>query len=315
MDTSVSLINNSMILNSPVIVASGTFGYDGYGRGYESFSSLSNVGAIIPKTFTYYPREGNQEPRWYPTSFRQGVQDGETILLNSVGLTNPGIHKGIEYLNSIRPDIPTKLFASISGDTVEQFAEMAHEVSKSGSDALELNLSCPNTETGSMFSHDAALVTSVVTAVVAEYKLPVIVKLSPNVPNIVEIAEAAVNAGAKVLTVCNTMPAMKIDIHTRKPVLGNVMGGLSGISLKPISIALIHQIKSNIDIPIIGVGGVFGPEDIIEYLMVGASAVQVGSANLISPQAPIKLQEDLTTFMAENNIPNIKAVKRFSEVD
>ena len=111
------------------------------------------------------------------------------------------------------------------------------------------------------------------------------------------------------------MPAMKIDIHTRKPVLGNVMGGLSGISLKPISIALIHQIKSNIDIPIIGVGGVFGPEDIIEYLMVGASAVQVGSANLISPQAPIKLQEDLTTFMAENNIPNIKAVKRFSEVD
>lgn len=298
-----------MLLNSPIIVASGTFGYDGYGRGYETFAPLQYIGAVIPKTFTYLPRQGNPEPRWYPTSFRQGTQSGETILLNSVGLTNPGIHEGVEYINNIRPQIPTKLFVSISGDTVDQFEEMALIVSTSENDALELNLSCPNTETGSMFSHDPKLVNSVVKAVEKQYKQPIIVKLSPNVPNIVEIAKAAVDAGAKALTICNTMPAMKINITTGKPVLGNVLGGLSGQSLKPISIALIHQIKGALDIPIIGVGGVFTAEDIIEYLMVGASAVQVGSANLISPQAPMNLQNELLEFMKNNGIHKINTIK------
>ena len=301
-----------MELNSPVIIASGTFGYDGYGRGYESFAALSSIGAVIPKTFTYLPREGNPEPRWYPTSFRQGTEDGETIFLNSVGLTNPGIHQGINYLNDLRPQIPTKLFASISGDTVEQFAEMAQEISKTQCDALELNLSCPNTETGSMFSHDSNLVEEVVSAVATEYHLPIIVKLSPNVPDIVQIAKSAINSGAKALTICNTMPAMKLNIHTKQPVLGNVLGGLSGISLKPIAIALVHQIKSSLDVPVIGVGGVFTAEDIIEYLMVGASAIQVGSANLISPLAPIKLQDDLVNFMTQNDYSSLKDVKPFS---
>jgi len=270
---------------------------------------------VIPKTFTYFAREGNQEPRWYPTSFRQGTEDGETIFLNSVGLTNPGIHKGVEYLNDLRPNMPTKLFASISGDSIEQFAEMASEIAKTECDGLELNLSCPNTDTGSMFSHDADLVRSVISAVTKEYKNPVIVKLSPNVPNIVTIAESAVAAGANALTVCNTMPAMKIDIKTHKPVLGNVLGGLSGISLKPIAIALIHQIKSCMNVPIIGVGGVFSAEDIMEYLLVGASAIQIGSANLISPQAPMKLQDDLVNFMKENNFESLRDIKTFNVSD
>ena len=315
MDTSISLVDNLIELNSPVIIASGTFGYDGYGRGYESYSPLSKIGAVIPKTFTYFAREGNQEPRWYPTSFRQGTEDGETIFLNSVGLTNPGIHKGVEYLNDLRPNMPTKLFASISGDSIEQFAEMASEIAKTECDGLELNLSCPNTDTGSMFSHDADLVRSVISAVTKEYKNPVIVKLSPNVPNIVTIAESAVAAGANALTVCNTMPAMKIDIKTHKPVLGNVLGGLSGISLKPIAIALIHQIKSCMNVPIIGVGGVFSAEDIMEYLLVGASAIQIGSANLISPQAPMKLQDDLVNFMKENNFESLRDIKSFDVSD
>ena len=146
-------------------------------------------------------------------------------------------------------------------------------------------------------------------------KNPVIVKLSPNVPNIVTIAESAVAAGANALTVCNTMPAMKIDIKTHKPVLGNVLGGLSGISLKPIAIALIHQIKSCMNVPIIGVGGVFSAEDIMEYLLVGASAIQIGSANLISPQAPMKLQDDLVNFMKENNFESLRDIKTFNISD
>ena len=310
LETSVNLIPDKLDLNSPIIIASGTFGYDGYGRGYDTFDSLSKLGAVIPKTFTMNPRTGNPEPRWYPISFRQGLEDGETILLNSVGLTNPGIDDGIKYLKSVKTSIPIPIFGSISGDSVEEFTLMASKINGTQTcHALELNLSCPNTETGSMFSHDKDLVHDVIKNVTGNIALPVIAKLSPNVPNIVEIAKAAVGAGAQALTISNTIPALKIDIKTGSPVLGNIWGGLSGKSLKPISLALIYQIRKALDIPIIGVGGVFSAEDIIEYIMAGAQAVQIGSANLASLQSPIKIHADLEQFMYENKLKNLRDIK------
>ena len=294
-------------IRNPVMIASGTFGYDGYGRGITSDMDLSRLGAVIPKTVTRWPRQGNPEPRWHPSSFRQALEAGETILLNSIGLTNPGIESALSDLAPQWAEYGTTVLLSLSADSVDQFGEMAAMTRGiSGFQALELNLSCPNIEKGALFGHNPGLTAAAVDAVRANTDLPVIAKLAPNVPDITEIAVAAVAAGADALTISNTLPAMAIDVETRKPVLGGITGGLSGAGLRPISLALVYRTAQVVDVPIIGVGGIFEAKHALEYILAGATAVQVGSANLAGLWAPFRIVDELREYLETSGVGQVK---------
>ena len=296
-------------LANPVMIASGTFGYDGYGRGIPPDAALSQLGAVIPKTVTRWPREGNPEPRWYPPSFREGLAAGETTLLNSIGLANPGIEDALARLAPQWRKMGTTVVLSLSGESAAQFGEMAALTQGvAGFQALELNLSCPNIENGAHFSHDPRLAAAATAAVRANTDLPVLVKLSPNVPDVTVIARAVVDAGADALTISNTIPAMRIDVTTRQPVLGAITGGLSGPALRPIAVALVYRTVQAVDVPVIGVGGIFCAGDALEYLMAGATAVQVGSANLADPRAPFRILEELTAYLNEAGVSDLSEI-------
>ncbi len=293
-------------LANPVMIASGTFGYDGYGRGISPEMDLGRLGAVIPKTVTRHAREGNPEPRWYPSSFREAMEAGEPIFLNSIGLTNPGIEDALSILAPQWSTWNAAVVLSLSADSVEQFGEMASLTQGvDGFRAIELNLSCPNVENGALFAHSSQSTAAAVAAVRANTDLPLLVKLAPNVPDITVIARAAVAAGADALTICNTIPAMTIDIETRKPVLGAVTGGLSGHGLRPVSLALVYRAAQVVDVPIIGVGGIFTAEHVVEFLLAGATAVQVGSANLADLWAPFRILEGLYAYLGERGISSV----------
>ena len=293
-------------LANPVMIASGTLGYDGYGRGLSEETPLCRLGAVIPKTVTPLPREGNPEPRWYPNSFRQALEDGESIMLNSIGLANPGVEAAVHELSAQWEEWDTTVLLSLSAGSAEQFGEMA--ALAQGVPAfhgLELNLSCPNIESGALFSHSAELTASAVAAVKCNNSLPVLVKLAPNVPDICEIALAAAEAGADALTISNTLPAMSVDVRSRRPVLGAVTGGLSGEGLRPVALALVYRAAQTVDIPIVGVGGVFTGEHAMEYILAGATAVQVGSANLADLKSPFRILDELTELFLESGANDI----------
>ena len=297
---------NHLWLTNPVMIASGTFGYDGYGRGITPDMDLSQLGAVIPKTVTRLPREGNPEPRWDPPSYRQALQDGEFIPLNSIGLANPGIEGALPDLTPLWAEYGTTVVLSLSADSADQFAEMtAMAEGVSGFQAMELNLSCPNIESGALFGHSPKLTAAAVKAVRANTSLPVLAKLAPNVPDVTEIARAAVDAGADALTISNTIPAMRIDVETRRPVLGAITGGLSGPGLRPVSMAMVYRTAQAVDVPIVGVGGIFSGEHAVEYLMAGATAVQVGSANLADLWAPFRILDQLRSFLGESGITDV----------
>ena len=313
MDLSVDLAPShpgGLKLDNPVIIASGTLGYDGYGRGVADRYALGDLGAVIPKTVTRWPREGNPEPRWYPESYREAWDAGDHLFLNAIGLINPGIETAVREWTPQWAGWKATVLFSFAAHSVGEFGDMAALTREAvGISALELNLSCPNIENGAMFSHSAALTHDAVAAVKANTGLPVLAKLAPNVPDITEIARAAVAGGADALTICNTIPAMRIDCETRRPVLGNVTGGLSGMGLRPISLALVYQTAEVVDVPIIGVGGIFEAEHAIEFFMAGATAVQVGSANLVNPGAPWRILAGIRDFMAENTIDDLSAIR------
>ena len=303
-------------LSNPVMIASGTFGYDGYGRGITPEMDLARLGAVIPKTVTRQPREGNPEPRWDPPSYRLAIEAGECIFLNSIGLANPGIDAALEELAPQWAGYNTTVLLSLSGDSVDQFAEMAAMTKGvTGFQALELNLSCPNIENGALFGHLPELTEAAVGAVRANTDLPVLAKLAPNVPDVTEIARAAVSAGADALTISNTIPAMGIDIETRKPVLGAITGGLSGPGLRAVSLAMVYKTAQVVDVPIIGVGGIFHASHAVEYLLAGATAVQVGSANLADLWAPFKILDQLQAYLGEAGISDVAELVGAIEVD
>ena len=310
MDLRINLAPNNIVglsLKNPIMIASGTFGYDGYGRGIPSDMDLSQLGAVIPKTVTRHPREGNPEPRWYPTSYREAKEQNECIYLNSIGLANPGIEAALSDLAPIWSTWPATIILSLSGDSPSQFAEMAGMTKGVvGFEALELNLSCPNIESGALFAHNADLTYEVVKGVKANSHLPILVKLAPNVPDIIPIAQAAESAGADALTISNTNPAMLVDTSSKAPVLGAITGGLSGPGLHPIALALVYQSFQAVSIPIIGVGGIFSAEEALRFLMCGASSVQVGSANLADLWAPIHILEELTARLQIQEINNLE---------
>ena len=312
LDLSVDLAprnDNHLHIANPIIIASGTFGYDGYGRGITPEMDLSRLGAVIPKTVTRWPREGNPEPRWHPASFRQAMEAGDHVFLNSIGLTNPGIEDALSQLTPEWANYGTTVLLSLSADSVAQFGEMtAMARGVGGFQALELNLSCPNIENGALFGHSAQLTAAAVEAVKARTDLPVLAKLAPNVPDITETARAAVAAGADALTISNTIPAMAIDVESRSPVLGAVTGGLSGHGLRPVSLALVYRAAQVVDVPIIGVGGVFDGKHAMEFILAGATAVQVGSANLVNLWSPFRVLEELGDQLTSSGVHRMEEI-------
>ena len=293
-------------LKNPVMIASGTFGFDGYGSGIPPEMPLDQLGAVVPKTVTRYRRQGNPEPRWHPTSYRRASTDGEAIFLNSIGLANPGIDTALNDLAPKWVGLGTTVIFSLAADSVDQFSQMtAMTRDVDGFQALELNLSCPNVKNGALFAHSPDLTAEAVTAVKDNTDLPVVAKLAPNVPDITKVVCAAAKAGVDAITIGNTMPALRIDVASRTPVLGAITGGLSGHGLRPVNLALVYRAAQAVDVPIIGVGGIFTADHALEYFLAGATAVQIGSANLVEFQTPLRVLEKLQAYMEKEGVNDI----------
>lgn len=285
-------------LVNPVITASGTFGY---GIEYSELIDVQMLGAIVCKGTTLKPREGNPQPRLVETA--SGV-------LNSVGLENVGVETVIKEKAPVWAKWRVPVFVNIAGETIDQYEEIAARLEGvAGVSGIEVNISCPNIASGGMeFGTNPKAAAKVAAAVKAVSSLPVIVKLSPNVTDIGEIALAVSEAGADAITLINTVRGMAIDINERRPSLGNIAGGLSGPAIKPIALYMVYKVAGIVDIPIIGCGGISCADDALEFLMAGASAVQVGTANLTSPQAALDVLDGIRQFMKRENLKNMEAI-------
>ena len=278
-----------LVLRNPVMPASGCFGF---GREYARFYDLSLLGAIAIKATTLEPRYGNPTPR---------VAETPAGMLNAIGLQNPGLEKvvGEELPWLAQFDVP--IIANIAGNTEEDYVRVAEVLSAQPNvKALELNISCPNVKVGGIaFGTDPQMAARLTKAVVAVSQVPVFVKLSPNVTNIVDIALRVEEAGAHGLSMINTLVGMRIDIRRRKPILANVTGGLSGPAIKPIALRMIWEVSQRVRIPIIGMGGIMTADDVIEFFLAGASAVAVGTANFVNPYVCPQIIEELPKRLAE----------------
>jgi len=283
-------------LKNPIIPASGTFGF---GEEISEYYDLSILGGIMTKATTLEPRLGNDTPR---------VAEVYGGMLNAIGLANPGLEAAIDHKFPFLEKYDVEVIANIAGKCVEDYITVAREVSKlKVVKALELNISCPNVKEGGVaFGTDPNVAADITKKVKAVSQKPVYVKLSPNVTNIVEIAKAVEAAGADGITMINTLTGMKIDLKTGRPLLTNKTGGMSGPAIKPIAIRMIYDVYKNVNIPIIGMGGVMNAEDVLEFLFAGASAVAVGTANLIDPLACKKIIEDLPGVLKKYGFNSVK---------
>lgn len=295
MDLSVQLAPNNrhgLLLSNPVIAASGTFGY---GTEHAQVIDIQRLGAIICKGTTLNSRPGNPQPRLAETACG---------LLNSIGLDNIGVKAVIEDKAPIWAQWHVPVLVNIAGESIEEYAELARMLEGvAGISGIEVNISCPNVKAGGMeFGVSAEAAAAVTAAVRRGNSLPIIVKLSPNVTDIVEIARAVVNAGADALSLINTPKGMAIDISKRRPILGGISGGLSGPAIKPIAIYKVYQVAQEVAVPIIGCGGIASADDALEFIMAGASAVQVGTAILVNPHAPLDVLNGLERFMEREGI-------------
>jgi dihydroorotate dehydrogenase (NAD+) catalytic subunit len=275
---------------NPIWVASGTFRY---GEEFAGFLDLSKIGAIITKTVTLKPREGNPPPRLVETA---------SGLLNSIGLEN----KGAENFKATHYDrlkkIGTKVIVNIAATSAEEFVECAEALREENfPDAFELNLSCPNVEHKQskyrLLAQDPKLTEQIVRAVKNKIKQPIVVKLTPNVTDIAEIAKAAEQGGADAVSLVNTYLGMAVDANTMRPLLGNIVGGLSGPAIKPLALRAVWEVYQNVSIPIIGIGGIMSGTDVAEFMLCGASAVQIGTANLVNPQAYSKISAEFVDYL------------------
>jgi dihydroorotate dehydrogenase (NAD+) catalytic subunit len=284
-----------LLLTNPVMTASGTFGY---GLEYSELMDIQQLGAIVCKGTTLEPRDGNPQPRLWETS---------SGLLNSVGLQNIGVKAVIKEKAPVWAQWRVPVIVNIAGETVEEYAKIASELDGiDGVSAIEVNISCPNISSGGIeFGANPIIAFQVISAVKTVSSLPIVVKLSPNVKDIVEIALAVTEAGADALTVINTLRGMMIDIKAKKPSLGNVIGGLSGPAIKPVAIYMVYKIAGAVKIPIVGCGGIRSAEDALEFLFAGASAVQVGTANLNNPKAALEVLTGIRSYIQENGIKKL----------
>jgi len=274
-------------MQNPVMVASGTFGF---GSEYSSFYDINKLGALVTKGLTLLPKEGNPPPR---------IHETPAGMLNSVGLENPGLQKFIETEWPHLSKLKIPIIANIDGDTVEDYHKIAKHLSAlKNLAALEVNISCPNVEKGGLaFGQEPQSAFEVIKAVRETTRLPIIAKLSPTVTHIQEIAKAVVDAGADAISLINTLLGMAIDIHSTRPVFCRTFAGLSGPAVKPVALRMVWEVYEAVHVPIIGMGGITTWQDAVEFILAGASAVAVGTANFVNPMAPIEIIEGLRTYL------------------
>ncbi|MEG1572174.1 MAG: dihydroorotate dehydrogenase [Bacteroidales bacterium] len=285
-------------LKNPVLTASGTFGY---GEEYADFIDLERLGGFVVKGTTGSAREGNPYPRMAETPMG---------MLNAVGLQNQGVDSFIQHVLPRIQHLKTHIIVNVSGSTIEEYAQVAAKLNVCKAiPAIELNISCPNVKQGGMaFGTRPESAQEVVRAIRKVYHQTLIVKLSPNVTNIAEMASAVEEAGADAVSLINTVLGMAVDIDKQKPVLSTITGGLSGAAIKPIALRMVWQVAKAVQIPVIGIGGIMNARDAIEFLLVGASAIQVGTANFIDPQITIKIIEGIEDYMEKQGVKDINEI-------
>jgi dihydroorotate dehydrogenase (NAD+) catalytic subunit len=285
-----------LTLKNPVMAASGTFGY---GEEYSEFVNLNNLGAVVVKGLSLLPKEGNPPPR---------IVETPAGMLNAIGLQNIGIENFVKEKLPFLKKFDTTIIVNFFGDSIDEFVKAAERLSSvNGVHALEMNISCPNKQANwSIFGTDPKVTFKVVQAVRKVTDLTLIVKLSPNVTDIALMAKVTEDAGADAISLINTLTGMAIDIKTKKPKLANVTGGLSGPAIKPVAVRMVWECHKVIRIPIIGMGGIIFAEDAIEFLLAGASAVAIGTANFVNPRATQDIIDGIRSFMIEEGITDIK---------
>ncbi|MFY9505744.1 MAG: dihydroorotate dehydrogenase [Caldicoprobacterales bacterium] len=296
-DMSVNLLG--LKLKNPVMPASGCFGF---GKEYSKYYDLNKLGAIVVKATTQKARLGNPTPR---------VAEVTCGMLNSIGLANPGLDKVLSDELPWLKSYSLPVIVNVAGETVEEYCSVVDRISRSKlAHAIELNVSCPNVAQGGLsFGADSKVLSELLKRVRGVCSLPLIVKLSPNVTDIVEIGLAAQEAGADAISLINTLIGMKIDINTGRPVLARKVGGLSGPAIKPVAIRMVYQLADVLKLPIIGIGGIYTAEDVIEFIMAGASAVQIGTANFTNPMAMPDIIDDLERYMKEKGIKDLDQIR------
>jgi dihydroorotate dehydrogenase (NAD+) catalytic subunit len=288
---------------NPVFAASGTFGY---GEEYADIVALSKLGGVVTKGITLEPREGNPPPRIVETA---------SGMLNAIGLQNVGVRRFIEEKLPFYRDNDVPCIVNIAGKKPQEYSELAKALDKAdGVCAIEVNVSCPNVESGLDFAVDPKGLHDVVERVKKETSLTTIIKLSPNVTDIVAMAKSAVDAGADALSLINTLVGMAVDVRTRRPKIANVTAGLSGPAIKPVGIRMVHIVAKAVDVPIIGMGGIASAEDAIEYILVGATAVQVGTAIFYDPSVLEEIADGITRYMEENGIDSLQNLVGAAEI-
>ncbi|MBO5036891.1 MAG: dihydroorotate dehydrogenase [Clostridia bacterium] len=289
MDLSVNIAG--VTLKNPIITASGTCGF---GREMNEIFPISELGALAGKGMTLLPKEGNDTPR---------IAETPSGMLNAVGLQNPGVDYYIEHELPFMKQAGATVIANIAGSTIEDYVEIAKRISPTDTDMVEMNISCPNVKNGGLaFGTDAKIITEITRRVKDVLRQPLIVKLSPNVTSITDMALAAESAGADAVSLINTLLGMRIDIKTGKPILANTFGGLSGPAVLPVAIRMVYQVSHAVKIPVIGMGGIMSAENVLEFMYAGASAVMVGTASLIDPAAPYKILKDYEKLIESRNM-------------
>lgn len=285
-----------LALRNPVMTASGTFGY---GEEFAGYTNLEAIGAIITKGLSIKPKAGNPTPR---------IQETTGGMLNAIGLQNVGIDAFIEKKVPFLRTVSTPVIVNFFGNTVEEYAELAERLDRIPEVAgVEINISCPNVKHGGIvFGTEPKAAYSVVKAVRDATIKPVIVKLSPNVTDVVEMACACVDAEADALSLINTLTGMAIDLKKRRPILANVTGGLSGPAVKPVALRMVWQVAKAVKIPVIGIGGIMTGADALEFMLAGATAVQVGTANFLDPAASERIAREMEQYLVENGISDVK---------
>ncbi|MHB8170708.1 MAG: dihydroorotate dehydrogenase [Thermincolia bacterium] len=282
-------------MKNPVTTASGTFGF---GPEYADYVDLNKLGAIVVKGTTLEPRLGNPTPR---------IVETPGGILNAIGLQNPGVDRLISETLPYLKAYDTPVIVNIAGNSLEDYAEIASRLDKAqGVAGLEVNISCPNVKKGGLqFGTVPEMAYEAIKAVRENTKLPVIAKLSPNVTSITDMAEAVAKAGADAIALINTLLGIAIDIRTRKPILGNVVGGLSGPAVKPVAVRMVWQVAQAVNLPILGMGGIMTAEDAIEFVLAGATAVAIGTANFVNPRATMDVVEGIEKYCLDNGIEDI----------
>lgn len=288
-----------MVLRNPVMTASGTFGY---GEEFADFMNLEDLGGIIVKGTTGTHREGNPYPRMAETP---------SGMINAVGLQNKGVDVFCDGVYGRIKDIDTNIIVNVSGSSIEEYVEVAQKINSLDKiPAIELNISCPNVKKGGMgFGTDPEMAAQVVQAVRQVYNKTLIVKLTPNVTNIVEIAKAVEGAGADSLSMINTVLAMAVDAEKRKPLLSTITGGLSGPAIKPIALRCVWQVAKQTKIPVIGLGGIMNAQDAIEFILVGATAIQIGTANFVNPAISVEIINGIKQYLDRHNIKSLEEIR------